>query len=1586
MKQIVFIIILIICSLNSICQINHSERFSISDFLMHDTLCPDNQTYKLFNTKADNKEMTSGMPELPVFYYRFIMPNGYVIDSITYIEADTSTLTLNRKMFPAQTAVPACIGCPSPVFKTPDSLVYSSSEPYPIRRTLINGNGIWHTANILTIGIYPYQYFPLTNKLSFAGRITTSIYYHINNGATQQTKKMLVTEYNTFVNDLQSMVENPSDVSIFLSGIEIINQLPVIDNFPIYQYVVIAPESFIGSEPLNRFVEWKKKKGVKIGVVSLTDLYIYCDANSMGTDDIGNTTTIPPNNNSLTGNEAKIRKYLQKMNDNGGCNYVLFIGDDTKVPVRKYYAYHDYDGQNYDPACMPTQAITDKYYADFTSDYNVDGDGNLGEFDGDKVDKHPECYVGRIPCSTIEELGYWIDKLVNYETDPGIGSTDYLGNFTLTMADEMQQGLQNSNSLFNNLSIFSLRNFKEIPNILNPDNPHGSDIINSLKNNPTGWWTWCNHGDIDKFLTMTYGSNNLPMSDINSTTGTNGILSLDNENKYGIIHSASCHVAYFPRADCILRSALFNSNGGFVSFSGNTDLGWTGVEDSRLIFLTQDIKSCHNGNDLNLTKICPLDWRWIISCTLNEYSYESYLTHNFFGDPEMMYYTKQPDRIVADLSSRHINASVTNNYQVTIKNLANGRHAIVCLYQPADGLHPEYQETIDVTPVNHQCVATFNIPAGTLNSGKMFVTVTSFDMMPFMDEILVSPGCTKNNTVEEIGTNTVYPSGSQIFKDHDVKVKAGATLTINGEAYFVGSAKICVMPGGKLVIDGGLIGSSCESLWEGVEVWGNTNLPQTVNNQGVISVMNGGKINDAVCAIRTAKMNGITTDPTTYGGIIRCNNASFINNKCAIRIYPYNQGAYNATINETNFLTNDHYMINSAPLPSEMFSIDGITGLNISKCTFNYSADFEGIDANNRGTGLLLTNCSVSLGNTDNTGSSFSNLTYGIKGTNTGGVRTPYIRYCIFEHNLRGIYLSGYYGAVINRNSFNTLQDNDNYISSGLYLDACTGYSVQENTFEGHYSGNNTYETGIIINNSGTAPNEIYNNTFTNLQNGITAQDDNRGLVCKCNDYAGVKTDQSVLITGGSSNTIGIALYQGDGLSVSGPAGNTFSLRSSGTGDIYNQGVRFNYYHHQDIAQLRLEPKYYEKVDLIPYNFENYTKQAACPSKLGGGGGINQEQIKDELASTDLLIQQKQDSLIALIDGGNTEETTEDVIYSSPQEALDLRDDLLAKSPYLSDTVMQTAIANEYVLPNAMVRDILVANPQSATSDPVLDELDKRIDPMPDEMYNQILDGELIVSPKETKEAELASLKLARETNYNTLVSFYLADTAGLLSDSLDQLLISENKPEAKYLLACKQLSAGDTVVAESTLAAIPATFNLSPAEMNRHENYLSYFAIVNSMMADTLPGYQCDSLQLVALNLPMQEGYEPVSSYARNILIANGVLIYNEPYLVAEEMKSTRAKRERRNITTPVVPLLTLSPNPCRNFVIVGYSLENNSATDAFLTINTLQGVEIKTIQLTGAKDQVVIALNNFSPGIYVASLKAGGKLMDSKKIIIVK
>jgi len=55
--------------------------------------------------------------------------------------------------------------------------------------------------------------------------------------------------------------------------------------------------------------------------------------------------------------------------------------------------------------------------------------------------------------------------------------------------------------------------------------------------------------------------------------------------------------------------------------------------------------------------------------------------------------------------------------------------------------------------------------------------------------------------------------------------------------------------------------------------------------------------------------------------------------------------------------------------------------------------------------------------------------------------------------------------------------------------------------------------------------------------------------------------------------------------------------------------------------------------------------------------------------------------------------------------------------------VLKTAIQNENVLPNEMIRDILVANPQAPKSESVMDQLNNRYNPMPDSLLAEIQKG-----------------------------------------------------------------------------------------------------------------------------------------------------------------------------------------------------------------------------------------------------------------------
>lgn len=112
-----------------------------------------------------------------------------------------------------------------------------------------------------------------------------------------------------------------------------------------------------------------------------------------------------------------------------------------------------------------------------------------------------------------------------------------------------------------------------------------------------------------------------------------------------------------------------------------------------------------------------------------------------------------------------------------------------------------------------------------------------------------------------------------------------------------------------------------------------------------------------------------------------------------------------------------------------------------------------------------------------------------------------------------------------------------------MYLDYSTGYWVEDNDF-GH-EGEEETGVGIIVNQSGREANEIYRNRFTNLTQGISAQECNtgvtEGLQILCNEYDGCSADIAVLVEG-SSDPAGI--FESQGIiddTITGPAGNQFS-------------------------------------------------------------------------------------------------------------------------------------------------------------------------------------------------------------------------------------------------------------------------------------------------------------------------------------------------------------------------------------------------------------------------------------------------------------
>lgn len=130
--------------------------------------------------------------------------------------------------------------------------------------------------------------------------------------------------------------------------------------------------------------------------------------------------------------------------------------------------------------------------------------------------------------------------------------------------------------------------------------------------------------------------------------------------------------------------------------------------------------------------------------------------------------------------------------------------------------------------------------------------------------------------------------------------------------------------------------------------------------------------------------------------------------------------------------------------------------------------------------------------------------------------------------------------------------------------------------------------------------------------------------------------------------------------------------------------------------------------------------------------------MRSSMNSAQYSIDTTNQVLAELTDGGDTDALIFDISMSDPDDALELSNQLIDNSPYLSDTVMIDAVNKENVLQSAMITDILVANPQSAKSDRVMQEVYNRNNPLTNHQLNMINQGWFIQGAKEKLESKLS--------------------------------------------------------------------------------------------------------------------------------------------------------------------------------------------------------------------------------------------------------
>jgi len=698
-------------------------------------------------------------------------------------------------------------------------------------------------------------------------------------------------------------------------------------------------------------------------------------------------------------------------------------------------------------------------------------------------------------------------------------------------------------------------------------------------------------------------------------------------------------------------------------------------------------------------------------------------------------------------------------------------------------------------------------------------------------------------------TNGTISSGNVIWKDplyylyDDIEISQGASLRITKDVVvkMTDDYKIIVHPGGALYIDTATITtSSCNDFWHGIEVYGSPHDPSTPQYQGLV-VLNSGTISYAICGIYNSKMitnewDALIPDESYIGGIVVANQASFENNICAVKFFAYPLYDNVSSFNLCSFSVDSDFPYSEEP--DYFVKMWRETGITFTGCNFvlqtSQIPETSGGIYSYRSTFLVDQECISGTSPCQGwANSTFRNLHYGIYAISDMPGWYADVRHSVFYGNDKGIYIGGMDDARVTSNYFEMDYSAANECY-GLYLDESTGYWVEDNDFVGIQASKGI---GVVVNESGEMANEIYNNRFDSIEYAVIAQGQNRyappgtvaGLQILCNEFYG---DCVYDISVTNAENTGIAPYQGSSYDADdAPAGNQFF----NSGDQYtpthidNEGEHITYFYHVSSPQNCLEPQWctWNTVTKTANTYATWSKEVSCPSCIDDEEE-NQEEMLEKLSLLQFKADSVENQLQLLVDGGNTEDLKLEVDMSTPPESYDIYSDLMDVSPFLSDSVMESAIYKEDVIPNAMLRDVMVANPQSAKQNSLLDKINDRLVPMPEYMKSEILQGKTFIAAKEELESQICYWNRRHTHTFNKLIRYYqnVSQTPEGVVDSIIALYQNENTVNAKYHQVFYNLQKNNTQTAMNLIDTIPDMFTLTTSQQASHqamEDYITF-------------------------------------------------------------------------------------------------------------------------------------------------------------------
>jgi hypothetical protein len=848
-----------------------------------------------------------------------------------------------------------------------------------------------------------------------------------------------------------------------------------------------------------------------------------------------------------------------------------------------------------------------------------------------------------------------------------------------------------------------------------------------------------------------------------------------------------------------------------------------------------------------------------------------------------------------------------------------------------------------------------------------------------------------------IATNTTWGTNKWV---NTVTINSGATLTISSGATirFATEGKMTIKAGGKLVLNGALSGSGsgCSGGWKGVLLEGISTAPQYIGNstatlnpaQGILQ-MGTGSIENAELGVNVKA-----------GGILVINGGTFKNCTNGVALAPYGSSNLRSNLcsfENTSFLTDATYLFASPP--NIFLKLDGIGHVYVTGCTFKneYFVAAGGNVLVNYGYGIWANDAGFTVKERPAAGtlplkySNFSHLGYAIYTQKTNSNNRCTIQNTVFDDNFNiGIYSKGVSGNRIVHNTFNMgtpkcFACDDGTQIGAFFENNTTGLIFEENVLIDIASNGNT--VGTLCKNLGGFNTKIRRNTYQNLQNANIANGVNKGTVLDPTQNSGLSYECNTN-TNSQTQDIGIDIggtirqkQTGNSASSTVSAANVFTTMTTNTPPgfkhINNQGSGAIDYFYQSSVPTQ-NPANVFNVNKIITTILN-----TCPINYAMGVSNNSiEMASMHYAAAYQNYQNQKTVYNALIDGGNTEMMKSEI--QAANETWELRNKLIGASPYLTEEVLKKAAEKYQILPNALLMEVLLANPDATKSEELYEYLRNKPNPLSESMIDLIKNSNDVVTFRSNLENSMVSLQAEMDQAVLIAVQEITAAPDSLHHADLRGWLGNLRNVAADLEIIHDFIATNDIAAANALLQSLPQTYNLDSDRLAEVQNYTALLNILMGMNVEDRLNHRFDTTTIASIEQIAQSADGMAKTFAQNLLSTQGYY-FAPKYTIPTLGVAQRVAKPKSSKTNNPPISISLAPNPATDYVVVAWDMTVYNANATLLIMDVLGNI-VQTVELTNPTGSWVWDTRAVANGLYFYTLHDGRRIVESGKITVIK